>query len=379
MGKLEALEILGLEKNANFEEIQEAYKALIENMHPEDNAEDFSNIQRAYHFLRSLEYQNKNIQNKTINHSFRHDAIEYVEDNNEIVKDNLDELEDYFNEIDEESNHYLDEHNKINYEKDTLRAYVLGYLETKDFEPDYLLYLLETYPLLPKHYKQLAFRIKNIINEDNTKKNLNVLNRRGYLFVTFIISCFLFALFVFIFYFGDDPSIIDLFYPLVFAIIFANFITQMIARRKRKKPIEQEGASFKEEYKNVIDFIFHKRGVVAMNKKEIMIAVIAIIINSIPIVICAITEHELIQLAMILMQIGYFFVYYFLRKEIAKESCGFFELLMTLTSNLLTSYNEAASGISDFLIVANMLLLNYKMIKYVVVTIKRNRSKESAI
>lgn len=382
MDKLKAIKILGLNNNnPTFDEIKEAYKIVIEDVHPEEDPETFSQIQSAYRFLRSQIFNKQNKkQNESID-SFNHEINNedtIITEKEEITKDiKDDDLEELFDDIYENSNEFFNEKNQFAQDADTLRAFALGYIPIEEIHPDYLAYLLKNFPLLQMRYKQIAFRFKTFTQNQNTNKNTDPTTIQGLIFISsivFLIACIPIAFFLSAFSVDGSISIM-LWLFICFAI--SGTTTYFLYRRKKEKNKDNQRINLIKEYKEARDFIYEKVGIVPMNKKEIIIMIIVSIINLIPYFLVLKYETAFIYVAIIQALLP--LAYYLFRKEIAKESCGIYSLIVVtffqlLVSGALVSNNAWGQRFSIILFLANSAFIAFKIIKWIVVKVKREQN-----
>lgn len=388
MDKLKAYRILGLKANADFDAAREAYKTLIQDVHPEDEPERFSEIQTAYRYLLRLNSGNSRqsraqlgaeafqTSSEAVVHSDEDNferldldhVIDFSQEESDIGQDELGELFEGVSEgADEEHKRILEYENDI----DTINAFRGGTLQVKTIPPDYLAYLLKTYPLTKKDYVKLYAQINGIRDEENTQKNLDATKLQGLLLRGAICLLFFFVLSAIGLskIAGHDVSLTTV--CIVTLVLTAAVLFFSYHRARKKKIIESEKTDGEDDakdeslidiYSETIEIVNKARGIVPENKREIYISCIAAALNAIPYILSGFSYG-------VVFNIAFVFLYYAFRKQIPKKVCGFIELPTVMFFQLLSFLSLSSWDYKKYTVLVFLLintgLIIYKIIKAV--------------
>lgn len=177
MDKLTAYRILGLKRNADFDAVREAYKVLIQDVHPEDEPERFSEIQNAYRLLMRL---NSSHGANAHNSKSAPRTFEDASTPEESQPDRLD-LDELFDDVEDGAYEKYAAELEFENDMDAINAFRNGLLHVKTIPPEYLAYLLKTYPFTKKDYTKLYAQLNGIRDEERTEKSLDATRPQGLL------------------------------------------------------------------------------------------------------------------------------------------------------------------------------------------------------
>ena len=373
MDKLTAYKILGLKRGADLEAVREAYKALVQDIHPEDDPERFSEVQSAYRYLLR--------QNSSKNRPAVKD-MQYREPGNaqfdvsgpsdlfdssyaSFAADESNDLVDLFEDVSEKTDAV---HSAvIEHENDlqTMNAIRNGSLHVKAIPPDYLAQLLKTYPLTKKEYKKLYAEFSGMKQEDDTKLMADITRPKSFakkgalwFFASLFIVLFIeISLGIDVY---DESTDVMTFIMAVILTAVIMFLSYKSARKKKLAELPEEKVELlSDAYSESISFVKKHIGIVPESKKEIYISCVAAVINMIP--------FELSHLPYLsIVNIGLVFLYYALRKQMPKNACGFMVLFIEIMFQFI-SFMAIYNWDYKKYIALSFLLMNLGLIIYMII------------
>lgn len=357
MDKLTAYRILGLERDADFRDIRKAYKELVNDVHPEEDPERFSEIQSAYRYLLRLNSRERSQEpdNRTDRNTVSSD---YPEEQ--------DELTAFFESVTVEANEAHNADITREQDLDTVNALRNRRLCVTDVSPDYLTYLLKTYPLRETDYGTIYAGVVDIRESEKRKLRADITRPEGFLIRTavyfFVSLTIAFVGKAGLLYSGRLISVNAVYFAAVLITAVIMFFSYRSA--KAKKDTETGEKLLSDIYSESIGIICEKRNVIPAGRREMFIACLLALANMIPFMISPISNIGIVwNLFTVLF-------YYVARKQWIREACGIFELIITLFFQLIAYLSMGSGDYGRFIIpvflAVNSGLLIYKFIKLVI-------------
>ena len=365
MDKLTAYKILGLKRGAELEAVREAYKTLVQDIHPEEDPERFSEVQSAYRYLlrqnsgksrpavKDIQYREPaNVQFDASGASDVFDSPVVTNDNFHIANnEESSELVDLFEDVSVKTDAVHSAELRDEADRQTIDAIRQGSLHVKAISPEYLAQLLKTYPLTKKEYKKLYAEFSGMKQEDDNKLMTDITRPKSFAIkgaLWFFASLFI-VLFVEISLGIDvDDESTDVM-TFTMAVILTAIIMLFSYRRAKKKKLaelpEEKVELLSEVYAESISIVKENMEIVPESRKEIYISCAAAAVNMIPFELSIMPYFSIVNIGLALL-------YYALRKQMPKNTCGLMMLFCEIS----------------FQFIAFMAIYNWDYKKYIALT-----------